>query len=49
MVILNSGSVGTVSIPFGGIKQSGYGREGSYYGTEEYVHLKYVLLAGAQL
>ncbi|WP_201192595.1 NAD-dependent succinate-semialdehyde dehydrogenase [Pseudomonas fluorescens] len=49
MVILNSGSVGTVSIPFGGIKQSGYGREGSYYGIEEYVHVKYVLMAGAQL
>ena len=48
MVILNSGSVGTVSIPFGGIKQSGYGREGSYYGIEEYVHVKYVLMAGAQ-
>jgi succinate-semialdehyde dehydrogenase/glutarate-semialdehyde dehydrogenase len=48
MVILNSGAVGTVSIPFGGIKQSGYGREGSYYGIEEYVHVKYVLLAGAQ-
>lgn len=48
MVILNSGSVGTASIPFGGIKQSGYGREGSYYGIEEYVHVKYVLMAGAQ-
>ncbi|NVZ53118.1 NAD-dependent succinate-semialdehyde dehydrogenase [Pseudomonas sp. B6002] len=46
MVILNSGSVGTASIPFGGIKQSGYGREGSYYGIEEYVHVKYVLMAG---
>jgi succinate-semialdehyde dehydrogenase/glutarate-semialdehyde dehydrogenase len=49
MVILNSVPVGTVSIPFGGIKQSGYGREGSYYGIEEYVHVKYVLMAGAQL
>jgi len=48
MVILNSGSVGTASVPFGGIKQSGYGREGSYYGIEEYVHVKYVLMAGAQ-
>ncbi|WP_269778506.1 aldehyde dehydrogenase family protein [Pseudomonas tolaasii] len=48
MVILNSGSVGTASVPFGGIKQSGYGREGSYYGIEEYVHVKYVLTAGAQ-
>ncbi|KTB67365.1 MULTISPECIES: NAD-dependent succinate-semialdehyde dehydrogenase [Pseudomonas] len=48
MVILNSGSVGTASVPFGGIKQSGYGREGSYYGIEEYVHVKYVLMAGVQ-
>jgi succinate-semialdehyde dehydrogenase/glutarate-semialdehyde dehydrogenase len=46
MVILNSGSVGTASVPFGGIKQSGYGREGSYYGIEEYMHVKYVLMAG---
>ncbi|RUZ71617.1 NAD-dependent succinate-semialdehyde dehydrogenase [Mesorhizobium sp. M7A.F.Ca.US.006.01.1.1] len=46
MVILNSGSVGTSSVPFGGVKQSGYGREGSYYGIEEYVEVKYVLLAG---
>lgn len=46
MVILNSGSVGTASIPFGGIKHSGYGREGSYYGIEEYVEVKYVLMGG---
>ncbi|MFY2644956.1 NAD-dependent succinate-semialdehyde dehydrogenase [Achromobacter insuavis] len=46
MVILNSGSVGTASVPFGGIKHSGYGREGSYYGIEEYVEVKYVLAAG---
>lgn len=46
MVILNSGSVGTASVPFGGIKHSGYGREGSHYGIEEYVHVKYVLMAG---
>ncbi|WP_106419546.1 NAD-dependent succinate-semialdehyde dehydrogenase [Salinicola tamaricis] len=46
MVILNSGSVGTASVPFGGIKQSGYGREGSYYGIEEYVDVKYVLMSG---
>ncbi|MBP0597142.1 NAD-dependent succinate-semialdehyde dehydrogenase [Herbaspirillum sp. LeCh32-8] len=48
MVILNSGSVGTASVPFGGVKQSGYGREGSYYGIEEYVEVKYVLMAGLQ-
>lgn len=46
MVILNSGSVGTASVPFGGIKHSGYGREGGHYGIEEYVHVKYVLMAG---
>ncbi|GGF51566.1 NAD-dependent succinate-semialdehyde dehydrogenase [Aliidongia dinghuensis] len=46
MVILNSGSVGTASVPFGGVKHSGYGREGSYYGIEEYVHVKYVLMSG---
>ncbi|MFM0203695.1 NAD-dependent succinate-semialdehyde dehydrogenase [Paraburkholderia fungorum] len=46
MVILNSGSVGTASVPFGGVKQSGYGREGSYYGIEEYVQVKYTLMAG---
>ncbi|MBY3321508.1 MULTISPECIES: NAD-dependent succinate-semialdehyde dehydrogenase [Rhizobium] len=45
MVILNSPSVGTVSVPFGGVKQSGFGREGSYYGIEEYVEVKYVLMA----
>ncbi len=46
MVIINSGSVGTASVPFGGVKHSGYGREGSYYGIEEYVEVKYVLMAG---
>jgi succinate-semialdehyde dehydrogenase/glutarate-semialdehyde dehydrogenase len=46
MVIMNSGAVGTASVPFGGVKHSGYGREGSYYGIEEYVEAKYVLMAG---
>ncbi len=46
MVILNSGSVGAASVPFGGVKHSGYGREGSYYGIEEYVEIKYVLMSG---
>jgi succinate-semialdehyde dehydrogenase/glutarate-semialdehyde dehydrogenase len=46
MVILNSGSVGTASVPFGGVKQSGYGREGSHHGIEEYVHVKYTLMSG---
>lgn len=46
MVIMNSGSVGTASVPFGGIKHSGYGREGGHYGIEEYVQVKYVLMSG---
>ncbi|MBP2171305.1 succinate-semialdehyde dehydrogenase/glutarate-semialdehyde dehydrogenase [Erwinia toletana] len=46
MVIINSASVGTASVPFGGIKQSGYGREGGHYGIEEYMQVKYVLMAG---
>ena len=46
MAILNSGAVGTASVPFGGVKYSGYGREGSHYGIEEYVEVKYVLMAG---
>lgn len=49
MVILNSGSVGVASVPFGGIKQSGYGREGGYQGIEEYLHVKYSLMAGLGL
>lgn len=48
MIIMNSGSVGTASVPFGGIKHSGYGREGGHYGIEEYVQVKYVLMAGQQ-
>jgi len=48
MVVLNSGSVGTASVPFGGVKHSGYGREGSYYGIEEYLEVKYVLMAGLE-
>jgi succinate-semialdehyde dehydrogenase/glutarate-semialdehyde dehydrogenase len=32
--------------PFGGIKQSGLGREGSKYGIEEYLEIKYVTIAG---
>ncbi|MDN5284859.1 MAG: succinate-semialdehyde dehydrogenase [Mucilaginibacter sp.] len=49
MVVLNSGSVGTASVPFGGVKESGYGREGSYYGIEEYVEVKYTLFSGLNL
>ena len=46
MVALNSGILSTEVAPFGGMKQSGLGREGSKYGIEEYLQVKYVLLAG---
>ena len=45
MVGVNTGLISTEVAPFGGIKQSGFGREGSKYGIEEYLDLKYVCLA----
>jgi succinate-semialdehyde dehydrogenase/glutarate-semialdehyde dehydrogenase len=38
--------ISTAVAPFGGVKQSGMGREGSKYGIEEYVDTKYVCLGG---
>jgi succinate-semialdehyde dehydrogenase/glutarate-semialdehyde dehydrogenase len=32
--------------PFGGVKQSGLGREGSYYGIEEFIEVKYLCFGG---
>jgi succinate-semialdehyde dehydrogenase/glutarate-semialdehyde dehydrogenase len=46
MVGVNSGLISTAVAPFGGVKQSGLGREGSRYGIEEYLVLKYVCLGG---
>ena len=46
MVGVNSGMISTEIAPFGGVKQSGLGREGSKYGIEEYLEVKYVLLGG---
>ncbi len=46
MVAVNDGILSTEIAPFGGVKQSGIGREGSKYGIEDYVELKYVLLSG---
>jgi succinate-semialdehyde dehydrogenase/glutarate-semialdehyde dehydrogenase len=44
MVGINTGLVATAEVPFGGIKQSGFGREGGRQGIEEYVELKYLCL-----
>ena len=44
MVGINQGMISTEVAPFGGIKESGLGREGSRYGIEEYVEMKYLLM-----
>ncbi|WP_323119032.1 NAD-dependent succinate-semialdehyde dehydrogenase [Burkholderia alba] len=46
MVGINEGVISTEVAPFGGVKQSGLGREGSKYGIDEYVELKYLMMAG---
>lgn len=46
MVAVNSGLLSTEVAPFGGIKQSGMGREGSFMGLEDYTETKYLLMAG---
>jgi len=46
MVGVNTGLISNEMAPFGGIKQSGLGREGSRYGMEEYLELKYLCLGG---
>lgn len=46
MVAVNEGILSTAVAPFGGIKESGFGREGSYMGIEEYLNTKYMLLGG---
>jgi len=46
MVGVNTGMISTEVAPFGGVKHSGVGREGSKYGIDEFVELKYIALAG---
>ncbi len=46
MVGINEGIMSTAEAPFGGIKQSGIGREGSVHGVDEYVEIKYMLMGG---
>jgi succinate-semialdehyde dehydrogenase/glutarate-semialdehyde dehydrogenase len=48
MVGINTGLISTEVAPFGGVKQSGIGREGSRYGIDEYVEMKYLCLAGIE-
>jgi len=46
LVGVNAGVISTVEAPFGGFKESGVGREGSKYGIEDYLQIKYVCMAG---
>ena len=46
IVCVNAGNFSNEVAPFGGVKQSGLGREGSKYGIEEYLEIKYVTIAG---
>ncbi len=46
IVGVNEGIVATELAPFGGVKESGLGREGSHHGIEEFVEMKYMFLGG---
>jgi succinate-semialdehyde dehydrogenase/glutarate-semialdehyde dehydrogenase len=46
MVGVNTGIISEVQAPFGGIKESGFGREGSKYGMDDYLNIKYINLSG---
>jgi succinate-semialdehyde dehydrogenase / glutarate-semialdehyde dehydrogenase len=46
IVGVNTGLISTAEAPFGGVKQSGLGREGSKYGLEDFLEMKYICLGG---
>jgi succinate-semialdehyde dehydrogenase / glutarate-semialdehyde dehydrogenase len=46
MVGINTGLISNEVAPFGGVKQSGLGREGSKYGIDEYLEIKYLCMGG---
>ena len=46
MVGINEGAISTEVAPFGGVKESGYRREGSLYGIDEYLNIKYLCIGG---
>lgn len=46
IVGINEGIISSENVPFGGVKESGLGREGSHHGIEEFVEIKYMLMGG---
>ncbi|MCG8511932.1 MAG: NADP-dependent succinate-semialdehyde dehydrogenase [Rhodospirillales bacterium] len=46
LVGINTGLLSTSEVPFGGVKESGMGREGSKYGVDDYLEIKYLCMAG---
>jgi succinate-semialdehyde dehydrogenase/glutarate-semialdehyde dehydrogenase len=48
MVGINTGLISVAEVPFGGVKQSGLGREGSHHGIDDYVELKYLCIGDIQ-
>ncbi len=46
MVGINEGLISDTAAPFGGVKQSGTGREGSHYGLNDYINIKYLCMGG---
>jgi succinate-semialdehyde dehydrogenase / glutarate-semialdehyde dehydrogenase len=48
MVGINTGLISTAVAPFGGVKESGFGREGSKYGLDDYLEMKYMCFGGVK-
>ena len=48
IVGINTGIISTEVAPFGGVKESGLGREGSKYGIEEFLEIKYLCIGGVK-
>jgi succinate-semialdehyde dehydrogenase/glutarate-semialdehyde dehydrogenase len=46
MIGINEGLISNAAAPFGGVKQSGGGREGSKYGLDDYLEIKYLCMGG---
>ncbi|MEM8985139.1 MAG: NAD-dependent succinate-semialdehyde dehydrogenase [Pseudomonadota bacterium] len=48
MVGINEGAISNAAAPFGGVKESGHGREGSKYGLDDYLNIKYLCMGGVK-